>query len=206
MSGRRGLTVAVLLVVTGAVVVLMAATRTFWTMHVPSAAVAGAFVFIAVPGTQAAPATTALGVLGLAAAALMLAASGRWRQAVGGLVLLAGVLGAVAALRSGHGAYAYVQAHPAAGGATTGIGGDRTGWPFVAAFGAALMALGGGLALLRGRSWPGWSNRYDRGAAATASPAADRRDQTAHELWDALDRGEDPTAGPGAPTGPDLPE
>jgi uncharacterized membrane protein (TIGR02234 family) len=42
-----------------------------------------------------------------------------------------------------------------------------------------------------GRSWPGMSARYDR-PATTPEKKPDRPASQA-ELWDALDRGEDPT-------------
>lgn len=38
-----------------------------------------------------------------------------------------------------------------------------------------------------GRRWPGWSSKYDRTPARVDDPRS---------MWESLDRGEDPTAGP----------
>ncbi|MGW2545360.1 Trp biosynthesis-associated membrane protein [Kitasatospora sp. NPDC001574] len=78
-----------------------------------------------------------------------------------------------------------------------GIGrpGGHTGWPWVALAGGLLLALAGLLTLRFGRGWPAMGSRYEaptgkapvsRKSAAAESPA---------DLWKALDRGEDPTAG-----------
>jgi uncharacterized membrane protein (TIGR02234 family) len=52
------------------------------------------------------------------------------------------------------------------------------------------------LALVRGRVWPGMSNRYDRDGAEPR-PRAERKavvdPDRPEDLWKALDRGEDPT-------------
>ncbi|NUP60893.1 MAG: Trp biosynthesis-associated membrane protein, partial [Nonomuraea sp.] len=63
-------------------------------------------------------------------------------------------------------------------------------WPVVAGLGAVLLLAGGVFAALRGRGWAGMSARYDRGGAGEAPS---RRVHEDRELWDALDRGDDPT-------------
>jgi hypothetical protein len=50
--------------------------------------------------------------------------------------------------------------------------------PSLTALGALVVVDAGVLTILRGRSWPGLSARYER---------------TPSGMWDALDRGEDPT-------------
>ena len=57
-------------------------------------------------------------------------------------------------------------------------------WPLAALAGALAIAAGGALAAARGRTWPGLGARYERPQAAPRTP------------WEALDRGEDPTAQP----------
>src|SRR6185312_9524378 len=64
------------------------------------------------------------------------------------------------------------------------------GWPLLAAAGGLLLALGGLAALARSRRWPTMSARYETPAARTGRPRTDAA------VWDALDRGDDPTAGP----------
>jgi len=97
-----------------------------------------------------------------------------------------------------------------------------TGWPIVAAVGALLILFSGLSGVLRGSRWPVMSGRYERSPDAGvpagpggpgqqdrpgASPASTERDRSAsrqsdgprrggtgeRQMWDALDRGEDPT-------------
>ncbi len=97
-----------------------------------------------------------------------------------------------------------------------------TGWPVVAAVGALLILFSGLSGVLRGSRWPVMSGRYERGpdvGIPTApaepgqqdrpgtSPASTEGDRSAsrhsdgprrggtgeRQMWDALDRGEDPT-------------
>ncbi|MGE7467635.1 Trp biosynthesis-associated membrane protein [Brevundimonas sp. NPDC003935] len=50
------------------------------------------------------------------------------------------------------------------------------------------MTAGGIVAIVRGGRWAGMSARYDRGAGKARAEVKDDR-----ALWDALDRGDDPT-------------
>ena len=61
---------------------------------------------------------------------------------------------------------------------------DLTVWPYVVLAGGVLLAATGILVAARGPKWAGLSAKYD-------APTAPRES----DLWDALDRGEDPTAG-----------
>lgn len=73
-------------------------------------------------------------------------------------------------------------------------------WPALCLVGGLLTGAGGALTALRGAGWPAMGARYDRPARrvatepgpAAAGPVTGRRTT---EAWDALDRGEDPTAG-----------
>jgi hypothetical protein len=114
-------------------------------------------------GTMLLPWLPALALVALAGAGALLATRGPVRAAVGVLLMLSGC-GLVAG--------AVARAAP--------------GWPLVAALGGLLIAGAGAVALARGRSWPGMGTRYDR-------PARASRPESAVELWDALDRGDDPT-------------
>jgi LPXTG-motif cell wall-anchored protein len=115
-------------------------------------------------GSALMPWLPALGLVALAGAGALLATRGLVRAAVGVLLLLCG-FGLVA------GAAARLPA----------------GWPVATALGGLLVAGAGGLTLARGRRWPGLGTRYDRPAGAARAP------ETGTELWDALDRGDDPT-------------
>jgi hypothetical protein len=70
--------------------------------------------------------------------------------------------------------------------AMVGVGVDGSRWAPVA--GGALVAVGALVITLRAGRWPAPQDRFDR-AAGPAGPASGPR-----EAWDALDRGEDPTA------------
>jgi uncharacterized membrane protein (TIGR02234 family) len=75
------------------------------------------------------------------------------------------------------------------------------GWPLLTAVAGVLGGAAGLLVVLRGRGWPGMGRRYERaGSGADGRPAAGpaarpRTDEDrAQAAWQALDRGEDPTA------------
>jgi len=121
------------------------------------------------------PALPAMGLVMLAGAGALFATRGMARRAVGALVLVAGVVAAILA------AVSLLRA------------GVTPVWPVLAFVGAALAVAAGGFTIVRGASWPALGRRYDRPArpvhsGQAAAPAGNDRD-----LWDALDRGEDPT-------------
>jgi uncharacterized membrane protein (TIGR02234 family) len=143
-----------------------------------------------VAGSELAPGLRALGLVGLAGVPALAASRGRGRTVVGLLLLLAGaaVVTGVLGLRVGDGFDERVLSTDSvreAGGAE-GEAFDRTSWPYVTAFGGLLLALAGLQAAVKGRRWSGLGRRYD--APTAAPPPAGERD-----LWEALDRGEDPT-------------
>jgi uncharacterized membrane protein (TIGR02234 family) len=151
-------------------------------------------VTVVLSGKDLEPLVAGLGVVGLAGVVGLLATR-RWgRLVVAAIVALSGLAVAVSALTrlaspgpeelrdlltdSGRGAGAAAvtaTAHP--------------GWPLLAAAGGLLLALGGLAALVRSRRWPTMSARYETPAARTDRPRTDPA------VWDALDRGDDPTAG-----------
>lgn len=152
-------------------------------------------------GTQAGAPTSGLAVLGLAGAVAVVAARGWPRVAVGVVLLLAG--GTLAVVGAGFDAGSGFAAQ---GMFPTQV--RRTGWPLLAAACGAGLAVAGLLVVVRGRGWSTLSRRYESPAARTqdAPPAVTRQTGQAEgqaevpegarserELWEALDRGEDPT-------------
>jgi hypothetical protein len=111
----------------------------------------------------------ALGLAALAGAGALLATHGVARLLVGGLLALCGL--------------------GLAGGGATGVVADATSawWPALAAVGGLLVLDAGVLTLRGGRSWPALGARYQRDPAGAGTEAS---------MWDALDRGEDPTREP----------
>ena len=160
-------------------------------------------VVLDLTGRDLAPLVTGLGVVGLAGMLGLLATRGRGRAAVAAVIALSGIVVLVEAVRRvgvPGGMRALVD--------DSGRGGSVPGdavlaasaypfWPVLAAVGGLLLAAGGILALLRHRGWPTMSARYDSptGRAAAREPAA-MTPRTDAQVWDALDRGEDPTTRP----------
>ncbi len=194
-SARRQLLLALCCCVAGATVALLGTGRVW----VHGRAVQGSLqVPLRVPGASLAPAVAALALAGLAGGAALIAVRGRVRAALGGSLLVCGLVAAgVAAAAARPGATALAGR----AGAALGTGSasaeqvTTTCWPWVAVAGSLLYAGGGGLAALRGARWPGMSARYTTApAAARPSPDTSSTLDPALEQWRALDRGEDPTS------------
>jgi uncharacterized membrane protein (TIGR02234 family) len=135
---------------------------------------------------------TGLAVVALAGTGALLATSGWVRRLLGVLLALAGA-GVLTGAVLGR-----------AGLDTGSAGAGGTFWPIACAVGGVLIVLGGVTAARQGHRWPRMSARYDRNPAAPApagvsatpaprDPGAAAADHRA--AWDALDRGDDPTAG-----------
>ncbi|WP_030439423.1 Trp biosynthesis-associated membrane protein [Actinoplanes subtropicus] len=189
---RRSYFLSLVACLAGAGLALYAITRT-WSVHLTPRTGMSA-LRDAKTGTDLAPWVTGLAVVALAGTGALLATSGWLRRVVGVLLSLAGV-GVVAGAIAG-------RAGLDPGAATGG-----TAWPVVCVIGGAIIMLSGVTAARQGHRWPRMSARYDRkpvplprsgaGGAATGRPrdksstvVADHR-----AAWDALDRGDDPTAG-----------
>ncbi|MEU1418462.1 MULTISPECIES: TIGR02234 family membrane protein [unclassified Kitasatospora] len=185
-SGRRTLGLMLLLTVLGAVLVLTAVGRVW------ADGVAGTLE-VSVTGSRISELPGGLALVAMAAALAVFAVRGAGRIAVGLLTLLAG-LGAAATAAAGAGDSAALDGEAArklalSGTTATEVG--HTGWPWVALVGGLLLALAGLLVVRYGRSWPAMGSRYDAPTRTAPAKAA----ETPADLWKALDRGEDPTAG-----------
>jgi LPXTG-motif cell wall-anchored protein len=180
MSGsRRALTRAVLGCAVGAALALLAASRT-WVVEVTHRDAPAAVLHTPRTGSSLEPWLTALALVALAGAGALLATRGRPRSLVG-VVLLGSGLGVLAAGGYGLATVAHVRAV----------------WPVLAIVGALLIGYGGTEATFRSRSWPAMGGRYER-PQAPRTPAEDAPQHTGPSrsdvaMWDALDRGEDPT-------------
>lgn len=146
----------------------------------------------------------ALGLAGLAGALALFAVRRIGRYLVGAVLLGAGI-GTVVAVAANLGRLDSAQlartAEQTLGASAASLGPvSNTAWPYVTLAGGVLVALSGALTLARGHSWTGLSSRYDRNATAPAAAAAaspepvPAAEPTSRELWDALNRGTDPTA------------
>jgi uncharacterized membrane protein (TIGR02234 family) len=184
---RRGLVVAVLLCLAGAGLLLLATSRV-WLSYRLDGAASFPRRTVALTGSELAPGARALGFLALAGVAALAATRSWGRVLVGALLALAGA-GAVAVLvrALADRAAAVDRAGPLIDvhvGDVPGLG----PWPYVGLVGAGLLLAAGVLVMVRGRSWTTLGANYE--APAATKPAGDA------SLWDALDRGEDPTGSP----------
>ncbi|MEV4508977.1 Trp biosynthesis-associated membrane protein [Dactylosporangium sp. NPDC049525] len=172
MKGRRGLTVTALATALASAVVLFAATRNWDAIMTHQVSPLPPTTKYRT-GSEMSPWLPALGAVGLAGAGALLATRGRLRTVVGGLLAVAGIgiIGAVIeALRHRIG----------------------VGWPVLTIVAAAVVVAAGALTIRYSDTWPEMSARYDRPQAGHTDKTTTKAPQT--ELWDALDRGEDPTA------------
>ncbi len=213
----RELRVAVGVCVLGAVLVLVGAGRGWTRVDVPAGPLTGA-TSVLLTGADLVPGVRALGLLGLAGVVALLATRRLGRPLVGAVVALAGAGAVLSVVLPDHAARSRSadQVAAASAGADDGSAGDgargggavaTTAWPAVTAVGGGLLLAGGLLAAARGRSWPGMGQRYEAPAARTASaeptvePTAGTSGTSDRGLWEALDRGEDPTDTLGASPG-----
>lgn len=197
---RRELTFALALCAAGSAVALLAATRGWVTVRLPRPSPLSPVV-VEGSGRTVEPVVPALAVVGLAGVVGLLATRRAGRAVVGALLAAAGlavVVGALAHLPapSQADALTLLDAH----GPVVGLRSDAAVsarshplWPVLAACGGLALCTGGTVTLLRSRTWPGMSGRYDRAGARGGVAARPARAASSHELWDALDRGEDPT-------------
>jgi uncharacterized membrane protein (TIGR02234 family) len=186
---RWALAVTLALGVVGAALVLLAAGHTWeWGR----AAFQQGTLAVSATGRQVTAAPSALALVGLAALVAIFAVRGRGRVTVTALLTLSGA-GAIAACALGaRDTTALNDAASRASGlsGTVATGVSHTAWPWVAALGGLLLAVAGLIALTQGRTWPGMSSRHE-----PPTPRPTRPDPRPEDLWQALDRGEDPTAG-----------
>jgi uncharacterized membrane protein (TIGR02234 family) len=173
----------------GAALTLLAVSRTWVAADVPDLPAAD----VGVTGRQAAPVVAAV-ALAAAAAAVVLATAGRAVRLVAAVALAAAgagvVAGTLAVVADPDGAVrpAVTEASGVTG---TEVAAELRLWPWPAAAGGVLLAAAGLAGLAGARTWPAPARRYER-AAGTPGAGHDPADDAA--TWDALSRGEDPTA------------
>lgn len=209
-SGRRELAVAVLTCTAGALLALACAGRS-WRVDLVVRPEPLPVERVGRTGAALLPWLPAVALAALAGGGALLATRGAARRSVGALLVAAG-LGIAAGSASFAGSTGST-------GSTGSPGSAGVSWLALAAgAGGLLVAAAGGLALARAHRWPAMGARYERPARSAKPPAAEpsaveppAADFPAAEppaaqppppaahppaLWDALDRGEDPTAPP----------
>jgi uncharacterized membrane protein (TIGR02234 family) len=147
---------------------------------------------VTLAGRDLAPLGGAMGWVGLAAIAALLATRTWGRRVTGAVVLLAGgaagasavAFGLTEAATGGGGTFVAAALGDAAEADSTSV--SITAWWLLAVLSGLAMLVCGLLALLDGPAWPRLGARYSRSESATRAPSA-------AAAWDALDRGEDPS-------------
>jgi hypothetical protein len=196
MTGRRGLTVVLIACALASALVVYAASRV-WGEVVTVRPAPFPPLVTRRTGSSLAPWLPALGVVGLAGAGALVATRGVARALVGGLLAACGAGTVLVALL------------PL---------GDRAGvgWPLLSAAAGLVVAAAGVFTIRNNRGWPALGARYERPATPSPRTPEDRdvdgpaddggvpengggqgesgdRPLTEAQLWDAIDRGEDPT-------------
>ena len=169
MTPRRELQLAVLLCLLGSALVLFALGQT-WYRAAESQRLTIDAVSTSVRGSQLVSGARALGYVGLSGVVALAATKSWGRVIVGVLVLAAGVGIVIDVARA-------IQDGPA----------TPSGWAWPTLAGGVVLGLSGALVAVRGRKWAALSSSYQVPAARAQEPASDKA------VWDALDRGEDPT-------------
>jgi len=191
-TSRRELTLTVLIALLGGVVAWAAAGRP-WA--IATVGQASNTLKVAASGNDLSAGVTAFGLTALAGGLALFATRRLARRLVGVLLIAAGIGAAVYAFGergTSHASHVLADKAAAKGFAAGSVSVHTASWWILAVLGGVLVALAGVSALVRGATWPGMSSRYEN---AAAGPAAARPADTgsSKDLWDALDRGEDPT-------------
>ena len=188
--GRWQFALALLLDVAGAGAALLVATRPWQAVTVTRARPFGNVV-VHLAGRTIDAAPTALALVALAGVVAVLATKGTWRRLVGLVVALSGAalvwrsLGGLTVLSAGQARALLPEARGDAG--TVSDVTVTASWPVLSAVCGALVLVAGALVAWRGAGWAGMSARYEAPSAEEQSARANA------SLWQAIDRGDDPT-------------
>lgn len=176
MLGRRSYSLTLVVLLLAGAAVLASAAMPWALAGVPLIEGSGRSTQQAWAGSLLAPLAQATGVVALAGVGGIIATRRAGRMIVGLLLFLAGASGAWASARVMTGGVVAVPG--------SGEPASLTWWPWVALAGCLLVALVGGLTVAIGRRWPRLGGRYEG-----------RRNPSGASPWDAMDAGQDPTAG-----------
>lgn len=190
-SARRQLRLAVLLSLAGAGLVLLATSRTWLAYELPEAPPLPSSTE-RLTGALLVPGLRPLALVALAGIAALFAARRAGRLLVGALVLLAGAGMVVLDMQLLLDRRGTVQRAELRRQVSLHVpGAPHLGpWPWLCLLGGLLVVAAGLLVAVRGRSWAALSSSYDPPAARRADPEPVVTDKG---VWDAMDRGEDPT-------------
>jgi uncharacterized membrane protein (TIGR02234 family) len=190
---RRAYATALLLDLVGAAVVLLVSTRAWQAVTIDRAGLVP--IHFVMKGRTVDSAATALAVVALAAVVAVVATRGALRRVVGGVLALVGAatvwasLAALPAVSSGRARSVAADRHLPSTGGTVHVAVTSV-WAWLSAAAGVLVLAAGLWIALRGHTWQAMSARYEAPAADDETARA-RRDLS---MWNALDRGDDPTS------------
>jgi uncharacterized membrane protein (TIGR02234 family) len=171
--------------VAGALIVVLSASQQWGSLTLTGQV---ARQHVSVSGRQVSPALSALAVALIAVAVAVVAARGLVRRLVAVVGAVAAVIEVVVAFRARNGLHDAFAARVFGIPSSLLPHGHASPWWIVAAVGGVLAATAFALVAIAGGKWRGMGARYD------APQAAARRTDPAVAAWEALDRGDDPTA------------
>lgn len=205
MTRSRWFGLALLLDLVGAAAALLVSLRVWQVVTTPRPRPLADDV-LSVSGRTLDAAPTALALVALAGVVAVLATRGTVRRVVGAVIGVAGVglvwratvsSGAVGAARAQE---LVRSAHPRVTFEPGVVSRVSTSplWPWLTGAAGLLVLAGGALVAAQGHRWQGMSSRYERAGSPIVAERSDEdvaRERTRHAttLWNALDRGEDPT-------------
>ena len=205
--GRTRLTRPLVVLIGLAASLALAGTTALEWIRATAPDLTGTVIDVSVTGQEAAPGVLALALVG-AAASVASALSSRWLRWVTGSVLLAAGAGA-AVLALGTSLDPEAASRGGVARATGVLGGEvhasAGNWPLLALVPAVLVAATGVAVLTVGGRWSSGSRYRSAAVKAPTGPAALPQEDPA-AAWDALTRGEDPTADDDEPSRPDVAE
>ena len=179
----RGLRLAALLALLGSALVLVAVSRPWVTWKVGGLTISD--LHVSRSGRQAEPGVAALGWAALAGVLALVVTKGWGRRVLGALLMLVGLIVVLKAgdwVLTSKGVTISLNKSPVARVRVA------RGWPLLATIGGLFVVASGALAAARGHRWTGLGSSYEAPVARPVETATDKG------VWDALDRGDDPTA------------
>jgi hypothetical protein len=179
----KGLRLAALLSLAGSALVLVAVSRPWLSWNVDTLTIGG--IHQTRSGRQAEPGVAALGWAALAGVLALVVTKGWGRRVVGVLLLLVGL---VVVLKAGDWVLTTKAVTVSLGDVPVARVRVARGWPVLAVLGGLAVVASGAMAGARGHRWKGLGSSYEVPAARPSETATDKG------VWDALDRGDDPTA------------
>jgi uncharacterized membrane protein (TIGR02234 family) len=199
-SVKREYVATLALLAAGGVLGLVARGQTWGSAEVPSSFTV---TTVSVTGGDLAPSVSAVAFVALAAVLLVPAVRRMGRRIAGAALVLLGlatmvnmaVVGTDLSARTRR----WIAGAPDHSGTVEAVSTSPV-WVYVAGLGAFAVVVAGLLVAVRGGGWPSMGSRYERRATKNDAESAPDRDApdtpvaNSADTWDALDRGDDPTA------------